>query len=316
MVPVRVVSYNILCSTLAPADRFCHCNPENLAAPVRLERILRLLDAEVEQGSVVCLQEVGRQWCGELHRYFADRGFYFVHSGYGEPFNDYMGVGIAFPHSRFKLVDTAIKRVSESKPWPKEQQVAAAESGVVALAAKSFGVLSALVSTFLASPARALLGAILAILPARASALLPRGPAGKPQKCPWSVAESRKNTCVFLRLRAKAAPDSIFCVATYHMPCVFWDQRVMVIHTALVAQTVQQLAGGDPLVLAGDFNFKPGSSPYKLITEGHLSNSDEFYVEPSAPDTWRLNLQEGMHSAYAKVRCLRRALAHAPPHNS
>ena len=47
MSAVRIVSYNILCSTLAPADRFCHCKPEDLAAPVRLVRILKQLDAEV-----------------------------------------------------------------------------------------------------------------------------------------------------------------------------------------------------------------------------------------------------------------------------
>jgi len=38
-------------------------------------------------------------------------------------------------------------------------------------------------------------------------------------------------------LRAKAG-GAAFCVATYHMPCVFWDQRVMVIHSALVSQKV------------------------------------------------------------------------------
>jgi len=44
---VRVASYNILCSALAPADRFCHCKPEDLLAPARFERILKLLDDEV-----------------------------------------------------------------------------------------------------------------------------------------------------------------------------------------------------------------------------------------------------------------------------
>jgi len=44
---VRVASYNILCSALAPADRFRHCKPENLLAPARFERILKLLDDEV-----------------------------------------------------------------------------------------------------------------------------------------------------------------------------------------------------------------------------------------------------------------------------
>ena len=109
MTAVRVASYNILCSTLAPPDRFCHCAPQDLEASARLPRILRQLDAEVDAGAVVCLQEVGREWCGRLHKYFADKGFHFVHSGYGERFNDYMGVGIAFPTSKFKLVDSSIK---------------------------------------------------------------------------------------------------------------------------------------------------------------------------------------------------------------
>ena len=55
---VRVASYNILCSTLAPADRFCHCKPENLAAPVRLERILKQLDAEVRVPELLWLLRV------------------------------------------------------------------------------------------------------------------------------------------------------------------------------------------------------------------------------------------------------------------
>jgi mRNA deadenylase 3'-5' endonuclease subunit Ccr4 len=91
MSAVRVVSYNVLCSHLAPADRFCHCKPNDLAAPVRLKRILKALDVEVAAGSVLCLQEVGREWSGELHKYFSDKGFHFIHSGYGEPYNDYMG---------------------------------------------------------------------------------------------------------------------------------------------------------------------------------------------------------------------------------
>ena len=91
MSAVRVVSYNVLCSHLAPADRFCHCKPNDLAAPVRLKRILKALDVEVAAGAVLCLQEVGREWSGELHKYFSDKGFHFIHSGYGEPYNDYMG---------------------------------------------------------------------------------------------------------------------------------------------------------------------------------------------------------------------------------
>mmetsp|Transcript_90626 Transcript_90626/g.201332 ORF Transcript_90626/g.201332 Transcript_90626/m.201332 type:complete len:248 (+) Transcript_90626:2-745(+) len=47
----------------------------------------------------------------------------------------------------------------------------------------------------------------------------------------------------------------------------------MVIHTALAAQCAQRFAEGCPLVLAGDWNFKPGAAPYQLLTTGRLSEA-------------------------------------------
>jgi mRNA deadenylase 3'-5' endonuclease subunit Ccr4 len=114
---VRVVTYNILCSTLAPADRFCHCKPEDLAAPARLQRILKQLDVEVASGAVVCLQEVGREWAGDLHQYFFARGFHFVHSGYGESYNDYMGMR---PRSHLHVPRSSLKiPASNFNPEPR-----------------------------------------------------------------------------------------------------------------------------------------------------------------------------------------------------
>ena len=292
MTAVRVASYNILCSTLAPPDRFCHCAPQDLEASARLPRILRQLDAEVDAGAVVCLQEVGREWCGRLHKYFADKGFHFVHSGYGERFNDYMGVGIAFPTSKFKLVDSHIARIADAKEWPRPgtSQPDNASGTALALAAKPLAAAWAVFRALLLTPAQVTLRSVLALLPQAVSGRL-AGPPTKALKCPWAVSEAKANTCVFLRLQTRdgLSGGRRFCVGTYHMPCVFWDQRVMVIHSALVAQKTQQLAGSDPYILAGDFNFRPGSSPYKLLTQGHLSTRDEAYVEPPAPDEWRLD---------------------------
>lgn len=44
----------------------------------------------------------------------------------------------------------------------------------------------------------------------------------------------------------------------------------MVTHCALSAQHIQRFAKADPCVYVGDFNIKPGSSMYQLITEGDL----------------------------------------------
>jgi len=45
---------------------------------------------------------------------------------------------------------------------------------------------------------------------------------------------------------------------------------VMTIHSALAAQHAQKYARDDPYVLLGDFNFKPGSPQYDLLTKGTM----------------------------------------------
>ena len=99
---------------------------------------------------------------------------------------------------------------------------------------------------------------------------------------------------------------SSFQLGTYHMPCAFYLPPVMMIHCALSVQHTQRLAksfgstnaavrggnnnsptepnnqksdsdntkepttpsGPDPYILVGDFNIKPGSNMYRMITEG------------------------------------------------
>lgn len=84
------------------------------------------------------------------------------------------------------------------------------------------------------------------------------------------LGERRFNQALFVRLRAKddAANGGTFCVGTYHMPCLFNARPVMVMHTSMVIKHLARLAGSDPLVFAGDFNFNPDSECYKLATEG------------------------------------------------
>ena len=46
---------------------------------------------QISKGSVICLQEVGIQWAGDLHVYFMAKGYSFVTAHYGKAFNNYMG---------------------------------------------------------------------------------------------------------------------------------------------------------------------------------------------------------------------------------
>lgn len=67
---------------------------------------------------------------------------------------------------------------------------------------------------------------------------------------------------------ARPYERSSFCVGTYHMPCMFRVPPVMAIHTTMLVKHMARLAGSDPFVLAGDFNFVPDSACYKIVTEG------------------------------------------------
>jgi endonuclease/exonuclease/phosphatase family metal-dependent hydrolase len=102
---------------------------------------------------------------------------------------------------------------------------------------------------------------------------------------PWDLAKNRVNTMVCLRLRHKDVDESAgldFLVATYHMPCQFWEPATMTIHTAICLQSLQQLAENRyPHILAGDFNFKPHSPQYALTTTGAFGPMVE---DPSDPE--------------------------------
>jgi hypothetical protein len=70
----RVVTYNVLSSSLCEASYFTHCAPEDLDPPTRLARVLAKLEPEVAAGAVIALQEVSQKWAGDLHVFFAQRG--------------------------------------------------------------------------------------------------------------------------------------------------------------------------------------------------------------------------------------------------
>ena len=267
---VQLVTYNVLSSHLAEADYFIHCQPEHLDAATRLARLKTKLAAETARGAVVCLQEVSTDWAGELHVFFAQRGYHLATALYGKPNNGYMGVALAWPLARFDVTDVAIERISDTKAWPP-----APEPPRPSAAAR------------LASLAR---GAL------RALRLAP--PAPKPPVDEWREARRRFNQAVAARLVCKASGRRL-CVATYHMPCVFWAPRVMTIHTALLFQWGERFAAGDPLVVAGDFNFKPHDAQYALVTSGALPT--DAALAPPDDEPWRPDLPSSLRlsSAYA-----------------
>ena len=68
---------------------------------------------QCEAGAVICLQEVSQSWAGPLHVYFAERGYSLIADLYGKPFNNYMGVAVAYPG----LVDAHVVYASVSSDF-------------------------------------------------------------------------------------------------------------------------------------------------------------------------------------------------------
>jgi len=185
-----------------------------------------------------------------------------VHMGYGGKFDGYMGCAIAFPTGKYTLETCKISRVADLKRWPRLPAPSKRERVV----------------NFFQDAWRKWKGE-------------------RPPVDPYFDTKKRANQVIMTRLLDKQA-GATFCVATYHMPCQFRLPEVMVSHTALALKHLQNLARSDPLIFCGDFNFKPGDSPYRLVTTGALPKDDIHYPTMPAVDSWRPKIEYAMTSAY------------------
>ena len=275
----RVVTYNVLSSHLAEPTYFTHCDPNDLRAETRLERVMEKLEGECARRAVIGLQEVSMTWSGPLYAYFAKRNYTFIVSLYGKPFNNYMGVGLAVPTDAYEVVKSDISRLSDTVRFPrvKPKEV-------------NLGPLTPVYNLFVKTPV----------------SLWRKMTDYRPPMDEWETARGRFNSILYATLKCKKTGVS-FGVSTYHMPCMFRtvaDRRVMVIHAGIAAQYALNQSNGLPTVLMGDFNLKPGDAGHKLITTGQLDESLEEY--PVMPEGYvgapfDVKPQKKMESAYARV---------------
>lgn len=274
----RIVSYNLLSSSLADPTHFPACDPSNLRAATRLGRILAKLEGPVASRSIICLQEVSLAWSGHLHTFFANRGFHLLLASHGSYFNGYMGEGLAFPLDLYEAVDLRIERLTDRMGWPSKRR----PEGVAKAIANVCGRLQ--------RAANALFG--------------PKRPNRIAKRDPWDHARGRYNRFIFARLRSRTNGAKL-CVATYHMPCIFWSPPVMLIHAALAVRTFQRLCGEDLGVLAGDFNIKPDDASYSMILSGDVDPKHSSFPvstpDGSPPEKWFPAPLAPMKSAYKEI---------------
>jgi 2',5'-phosphodiesterase len=147
--------------------------------------VIKKLDGEVDKKAVICLQEVSTKWAGSLHTYFAEKSYHMMHVGYGNRFDGYMGVALAFPLDTYRLCTARIERVSDLKSWvspPKPGLLARIWRGLRDRARRWRGI--------------------------------------KPPVDAYTDAMRRHNQLLMARLEDRAS-GARFVVGTYHMPCQF-----------------------------------------------------------------------------------------------
>lgn len=244
----------------------------------RLPLILKKLDEEIAGApagnpAVICLQEVSNDWAEAFHTWFANRGYHLVTGLYGQKFNGYMGVAVAYPTAAFETVGVDISRLSDERVggWPR-------------------------------APAPTLVDRILSTVKPFWS--VPLGMMGlykRPKEDEWSMSQRRYNILVTTTLRDKKSGQA-FCIGNYHMPCAFYMPPAMTIHSEMAAKHVQDIAAkqdGLPYILAGDWNITPDSSTYKMLTTASLDKDDPSYPMTKHGIEWSVSAAP-MRSAYAE----------------
>ena len=257
---VRLATYNVLCSELGDPKYFTNCKPSDLDADTRFSRILSQLRTELQRGAVVCLQEVSRSWASRLHAFFAQNGYHFIVDTYSEQKSGYMGVGIAIPTSQYDIVLCDMRRVADTGPLSSavgnddltveemgpqptvDTSADEAGAGFMARTAQWFGITGITgitgdnnlaarecPSSFNDGDKRSRQGNKCGpenIGRAATQSVLLRDTLSRGS--PWELAMRRNNVLIFVRLCCVRSGVT-FSVATYHMPCMYWAPRAMLI---------------------------------------------------------------------------------------
>eukprot|EP01090_Pellita_catalonica_P017036 TRINITY_DN5059_c0_g1_i1.p1 TRINITY_DN5059_c0_g1~~TRINITY_DN5059_c0_g1_i1.p1 ORF type:complete len:311 (+),score=31.81 TRINITY_DN5059_c0_g1_i1:188-1120(+) len=233
----------------------------------------------IADGEAICLQEVSRLWAGKMFAFFQERDYDFIVSNYGHYRSDFMGVAIALPHDKYIVKKCEIKEISQTYPdsWPKSIRPGFTRRNVSALIAFVLNIVWFFLKFCINRP--------------------------KPEYDFMKDSRRRTNTVIAVQLQSRANKNHQFCLATYHMPCAYWSNDTMLLHSSLAFAFVKSFADGLPRALIGDWNLGPDSPAYRLLTTSEAPDKNEFpglmAKNKALWDAFELSKREPMVSAYA-----------------
>ncbi|CAF4073917.1 unnamed protein product [Rotaria sp. Silwood2] len=259
---VRVISYNILVSTCADKlEIYSKCQPEFLKTDYRWNLIRSELVREIQnyENTIICLQELSLKLLPELELFFRQLNYTLFHHLYGGRHNDCTGTGIAIPAS-MELNSLSIIRIGDYI------------HSISKLREKQANSLTSECNLNEPDTQEILLDA----------------------SDPWETAMGRINALICIKVTIN---NKSIHIGTYHMPCLYKDLDVMLIHSSIVKDLMFHLAGGQYFILAGDFNFNSTDICYKALTEKN-------YIDCRLPESskyeisYQRNAEQVLKSAY------------------
>jgi len=312
---IRIISYNILSSELVDPERYTFCTEDDLNSDRRYDEIEKVLRAEVHRNSIICLQEVSLTWAARLQVFFNPLNYRVVKAQYSSRFSGYMGCFTAFPDALYKLGDCRYTS-------PFHTKLAEPTPGVVSRGLKwAMGVnrkyflpalvsapcLAFLVDKWLGTSTISLgvqhglplyaLGATLATADCARENFFPTPGKFKSPNLVEGVTARHRDVMPMVKLQERKSGKE-FWVANTHMPCKFYNQKLMGAFAWHIGHQVQEVAQETPYVLVGDFNAKPTDVVYEMYTTGQVSPSHPDRPSFPAEPEWEPNLTP-LRSAYA-----------------
>jgi mRNA deadenylase 3'-5' endonuclease subunit Ccr4 len=271
---VNLFTWNLLSTELASPSYHTLCDPKDLETKNRWTGIQKILTEKVEHNTIICLQELSERWLGYLLPFFQANNYTFIYD------SQWLGDGIAFPNVRYRLhevnivkIGEELKKICKPKLLPTTIASATPENLYTKGYTKGWVLINSMISKL--------------NLQYKSSRVV---------EDTWTKSIKKHNRLIGVRLQ-QYGTGAFFNVFTYHMPCDFREPSVMHIHTSMVLRTVKKLTGKLPYILAGDFNLKPTSTMYQMITKG--GDYEEHFEKSNLYNTPEITVNENpLRSVY------------------
>jgi mRNA deadenylase 3'-5' endonuclease subunit Ccr4 len=240
---------------LANKKVYSRTNEDDLNPEVRFYRIIKdKISPHIKDKAIFCLQEFPQSWIGKFHEYFSNKNYQIIYANYGHKYNDYMGVCMAYPIEKYKILKTELINVGATLKVIK-----------VVKASNIFYRFYEMILMMLIKT------------------LMWYSPSFKKYYeeitfNPLYYAAGRNNILLLNRLYCKKS-KKVINIATYHMPCSYWCPEVMGLHSfqamKLAQEFVQDHTDDDlddnRLIFCVDLNSVPASDQYKNIISGNYN---------------------------------------------